>query len=436
MKNTDKLITKQGASFTNYFVTSPLCCPSRASMFRGQYPHNTNILENSPGFMNYYRNGRETETIGTWLNSQGYRTSMEGKYINGYPIGAGKNYVPPGWTDWHAFIYQEYEGTFYNNYKMNENGSIVDYGKSPEDYSTDVIKRQSIDFINQSITAGSPFFILYSVIAPHGPSTPAVRHADLFPGLVYPKKPSFQEQDISDKPSVIYTEAAAGDDFDQYDADALFRRRVQTVQSVDELIGDVIHLLDQRGQLDNTYIIFTSDNGFHLGEHRIPSGKGYPYEEDIHVPFIVRGPGIQPNSQVIQMAANIDIAPTVTDMANVSISDFIDGRSLMPFLHPQPNQNIPWRKSLLMETGYFERHTYPLVYRGVRTDSFIYLEYEGGELEYYDLIADPYELDNLAKSLDPARLASLHAWVDQLKNCRAEECRAAEINVPDNLKTP
>lgn len=434
MENTNRLIAKEGATFTNYFVTSPLCCPSRASMFRGQYPHNTNILENSPGFMNYFRNGRETETIATWLNNKGYKTALEGKYLNGYPVGAGRNYVPPGWTDWHAFIYQTSEGTFYYDYKMNENGPIVQYGKSPQDYSTDVIKKQSINFIDQSIAEASPFFILISVSAPHGPSTPATRHADLFPGLVYPKKPSFDEKDTSDKPTVTYTAAAAGDEFDQYDADVLFRKRVQTVQAVDELVGDVIHLLEQKGKLENTYIIFTSDNGFHLGEHNIPSGKGYPYEEDIHVPFFIRGPGIQPNSQITQMSANIDIAPTVTEMAHVKSADFIDGRSLMPFLYPQVGVEIPWRKGLLMETGYMGQGTYPLVYRGVRTETFIYLEYENGELEYYDLVADPYELNNAAKTLDPATLASLHAWVDQLKKCRADECRTAEMAVPDNLK--
>jgi arylsulfatase A-like enzyme len=437
MKNTDELIAKQGATFTNFFVTSSLCCPSRASIFRGQYPHNTNILENSPGFMNYFRNGREAETIATWLNNAGYQTSLIGKYLNGYPVGAGKNYVPPGWADWHVFMNQydsEFGAHYYYDYMLNENGKLVDYGETPEEYSTDVFSDRSIQFINKSLTADSPFFLMLALKAPHGPSIPAPRHMDMFPELTYPEKPSFNEKDISDKPSVIHATTTPGDDFDQYDANALFRKRVETLQAVDEMVAKLIQLLEQRGQLDNTYIIFTSDNGFHMGEHGLPAGKGYSYEEDIHVPFIVRGPGIQRGTQITQMSANIDIAPTIAEMAHKKTADFIDGRSLMPFLHPKAGAELPWRKGLLMETGYLGRNTYPLVYRGVRTETFIYLEYEDGELEYYDLIADPYELNNIAQSLDSTVLTSLHTWVEQLKNCHAEGCRTAEMALPNNLK--
>ncbi len=437
LPNTNKLIGEQGATFTNFFVTSSLCCPSRASIFRGQYPHNTNILENSPGFMNYFRNGREAETIATWLSQAGYHTSLVGKYLNGYPVGAGKNYVPPGWTDWHVFMNQydsEFGDHYYYDYQLNENGKLVDYGTASEEYSTDVFSDRSIQFINESLDADAPFFIMIALKAPHGPSIPAPRHLGMFPDLIYPEKPSFNEQDISDKPSVIYATSTPGDDFDQYDANALFRKRVETLQAVDEMVAKLIHLLEQRRQLENTYVIFTSDNGFHMGEHGLPAGKGYSYEEDIHVPFIVRGPGIQPGTQIPQISANIDIAPTIAEMASTKSADFIDGRSLMPFLHPEAGAELPWRKSLLMETGYLERGTYPLVYRGVRTETFIYLEYENGELEYYDLIADPYELNNIAQSLDPSTLMSLHTWVDQLKTCHAEGCRTAEMAVLDNLK--
>jgi len=437
MPNTDRLIAKEGATFTNFFVTSSLCCPSRASLFRGQYPHNTNILENSPGFMNYFRNGRETDTIATWLSKAGYRTSLVGKYLNGYPVGAGKEYVPPGWTDWHVFMNQydnELGEHYYYDYELNENGKIVKYGVAPEDYSTDVFRDQSIRFINESLDVNAPFFILISLKAPHGPSIAAPRHAELFPGLTYPQGPSFNEKDISDKPAVIYTTATPGDDFDQYDADALFRKRVQTAQAVDEMVADLIRLLEQRSQLDNTYVIFTSDNGFHMGEHRLTAGKGYAYEEDIHVPFIVRGPGIKSNTQISQYTANIDIAPTLTDMARTKSADFIDGRSLMPFLHPQTGGEPIWRKGLLIETGYLDRDTYPVVYRGIRTDRFIYLEYKNGELEYYDLIADPYELNNLANKLDPTTHASLHAWLEELMSCKAESCQIAEMDEPANLK--
>jgi len=437
MPNVDKLITQQGASFTNYFVTTPLCCPSRASMLRGQYSHNTNILENSPGFINFFRNTRETETIATWLNRANYKTSLIGKYLNGYPVNAGKRYVPPGWTDWHVFMNQfdsEIGAHYYYDYELNENGELVYYGTAPEEYSTDVFRDKSIQFINASVDSGSPFFLLLAVKPPHGPSIGAPRHLELYQDLEYPLKPSFQETDLSDKPASTIALARSGDEFDVYDANALFRKRVQSLQALDELVAKVVQVLEDNGQLDNTYIIFTSDNGYHMGEHGLPGGKDYPYEEDIHVPFIVRGPGIQPNIKVDAMSANIDIAPTLTELAGVKSAEFIDGRSLMPFLHPQSSGTLTWREALLIETGYESNETDLLVYRGVRTGTFIYLEYKNGDLEYYDLINDPYQLNNIAAELDTSMLESLHAWLEQLKTCRAAECRAAETAMPDDLK--
>jgi hypothetical protein len=194
MKYTNELIVQEGAAFTNYFVTSPLCCPSRTSLIRGQYPHNTNILENAPGFRNFFRNGREEETIATWLNKAGYRTSLAGKYMNGYPVTAGDNYVPPGWTDWHVFFHhgpENDEGGYYFNYTMNENGRLVEYGIEPEEYSTDVLRQRSVEFIEQSMQDRSPFFLMVTTTAPHGPSIPAPRHEGLLADLEYPQKPSF-----------------------------------------------------------------------------------------------------------------------------------------------------------------------------------------------------------------------------------------------------
>jgi arylsulfatase A-like enzyme len=433
LKNTGRLLTKEGATFTNYFVTSPLCCPSRASILLGQYPHNTNVLDNT-GFRDFFGSGKETETIATWLNRAGYKTALAGKYLNGYPLGAGRNYIPPGWTDWHAFIHGGSGATYYYDYKMGENGRVIQYSDLPSEYSTDVIKMQSINFIEQSLAENNPFFILISVIAPHPPSYPAVRHSDTFQNLTYPRKPSFHEKDLSDKPSSTHSAVAIADDLEIHDTDAIFTQRVQAMQAVDEMVGEVILLLQRNSQLDNTYIFFTSDNGYHLGEHNLPPGKGYPYEEDIHVPFIVRGPGIKPDSQITQMVANIDIAPTIIEMTHALPVDMIDGRSLMPLFKFRLWKDIKWRDALLLEAGYMNQGAFPLVYRGVRTDTFVYVEYKNGELEYYDLFSDPYELDNIANDLDSTVLASLHSWLEQLKTCRAEECRIVEMSMPDNIK--
>ncbi|HAV77248.1 MAG TPA: hypothetical protein DCX53_07830 [Anaerolineae bacterium] len=434
MENTNKLIGEQGATFTNYFVTSSACCPSRATTIRGQYPHNTNILENSPGFRNFYRNNKEDETIAVWLQRKGYRTALTGKYLNGYPVVAGRNYVPPGWDDWHVFFHhdaEDDEGWYFYNYTLNENGALVDYGYAPEEYSTDVIARKSIDFIATSIADRSPFFIYIAAMSPHGPSTPAPRHENMFLDLVFPKKDSFNEEDISDKPSLIQEQVNNGDDFDAYDADALFIKRVQTMQATDEMVGEIVRMLEQSGQLDNTYIIFTSDNGFHMGEHGLSAGKMLAYEEDIHVPLLIRGPGIAPNTTVTQMTANIDIAPSLAHMAGAKSAEFVDGRSFVRFFDAQENDDADWRKALLIETGYLDRESRVIAYRGVRTENYIYLEYENGELEFYDLIADPYEMNNIAGKLDPATLSTLHSWLEDLKSCQADGCRTAENALPE-----
>jgi len=430
LPNINKLIGGQGVTFTNYFTPTPLCCPSRASTLRGQYAHNTQVLANSPGFRGFYKQGLEAETLAVWLNRAGYNTSLVGKYLNGYPIPAGRAYIPPGWTDWHSFIFKDNSEGFYTNYILNDNGNIKEYGDAPEDYSTDVFKNIGFNFINESHRQGRPFFLYWSLYAPHGPSDPAPRHADLFEGLTFPQKPSFNEPDLSDKPSTTYAAANTGDEFDVYDADFLFRKHVQAMQAVDEMIPELIDLLQQNGQLDNTYIIFTSDNGLHMGEHGLPAGKGFPYEEDIHVPFMIRGPGITPGTQISQFAANIDLAPTLADLAHARAADFIDGRSLVPLLHPKPDQKISWRNSLLIEQGYPNNPEAALIFNGIRTDTFVYIEYENGEREYYDLIADPYQLENLASKLDAERLTALHNWVEQSKTCSAEECRTLEATVP------
>jgi N-acetylglucosamine-6-sulfatase len=431
LENTNKLIGEQGVTFTNYFVTSSACCPSRSSTFRGQYPHNTGILENSPGFREFHENGNEKDTIATWLKRVGYKNSLLGKYLNLYAAGADKKYIPPGWADWHVFLGGQ---PFYYAYTMNENGELIRHRKKDEDYSTDVIKERALEFIRTSVKRGSPFFVFISVYAPHGPDIPASRHADLYTDLVYPKSPSFHEEDVSDKPFIIRDLRRTDGLFETEEADELFVRRVQTMQAVDEMVADLVLLLEETGQLDNTYIFFTSDNGFHMGEHMLPSGKMLAYEEDIHVPLLVRGPGIQPETTVTQITANIDIAPTIAELAGAKPAKFVDGRSFAPFMLSSDQQPADWRQSLLIETGDLDRESPIIAHRGVRTDKFIYIEYENGELEFYDLIADPYEMDNLANTLDPATLSSLHEWLTQLKTCKAEECRTIEETLPPELK--
>lgn len=460
IEQTNQLIGEQGATFSRFYVTTPACCPSRASILRGQYAHNTDILENSPGFARFFRLKHEENALPVWLSKAGYQTAMFGKYLNNYPVNAGREYVPPGWTDWGGFFAMQ-PTHYYYDYTMNENGTLVEYGNEPEDYSTDVILGKSLHFIENSMEAGSPFFLYISVYAPHGPSLSAPRHADMFNDLLYPLKPSFAEEDLSDKPQIIRAMTEGGGDFDENDANAYFRGRARTLQAVDEMVAELVRALESNGQLENTYIIFTSDNGFRLGEHRMPSGKGTPYEEDILVPFLIRGPGIVPGTQVTQIAANIDLAPTIAEMAGVRAPDYVDGRSFLPLLR---GKDPDWRKAVLIEFGYgmddiLSTAFTPLrstghgsmiptdpewdtllarvgggAFRGIRTETFIFIKYENGELEYYDMLNDPYQLENTAHELDQQTIAALLNWLDQLNSCEAKSCRQVEETPPAGLK--
>lgn len=432
MEQTNALIGEQGAVFTNYFVTASTCCPSRSTILRGQYPHNTGVFENSPGFEEFYEKGNDEETLATWMDDAGYRTSYMGKYLNLYPAGVKRTYISPGWDDWHVFLYGPSED-FYFAYTMNENGKLVKYGKKEYEYSTDVIRDRSIEFIEQSAKRNSPFFLMISVYAPHGPTTPAPRHLGLFDGLEYPQGPSFQEADTLDKPEVVREISRANGFYEVVDANDLFQRRVQTLQSVDEMIADLVKKLEETGELENTYFFFTSDNGFHMGEHDLPSGKMLPYDEDIRVPLLVRGPGIEPGTVIDQMVANIDLAPTIAQLANAEAAEFVDGRSFVPFLTSQTNSSV-WRNALLIEVGKLEEESPVVAFRGIRTDTFMYAEYESGELEFYDRVKDPYEMENLADTLDEATLSRLHSWLEQLKTCQGEECRQAEMIALDDLE--
>lgn len=461
MQKTNELIGDQGAVFSNYFITTPLCCPSRASMLRGQYAHNTDILENTPGFARFFKLNEEEDTLPVWLYEAGYRTALFGKYLNNYPVNAGQNYIPPGWTDWGVFLGTNYEGDYFYNYNMNDNGTLVKYGDAPEDYSTDVIRDKSLQFIKDSVEEGSPFFLFMSVYAPHGPATPAPRHSDLYNDLTYPHSPSFGEDDISDKPEIIRALTETGDEFDVDDANIFFQTRARSLQAVDELVEQVVGTLEQNGQLDNTFIFFMSDNGFHLGEHRIPSGKGTAYEEDIRVPLMVRGPGIEPGTQIVKMSANIDLAPTIAEITSIDTPDFVDGRSFLPWLL---GKDVAWRNGLLVEFGYeieeafgaqtvsfakrlpesmifLDEETDNLLvdveggsFRGIRAENYLYVEYDNGEIEFYDLAADPYQLENIASTLSAETLDKLHTKLEVLKYCTDSECRVLEEELDIEFK--
>jgi arylsulfatase A-like enzyme len=419
------LLAAKGLTFANTFAVQPLCCPSRASILRGQYPHNTEILNNAPpvgGFAKFRDLGHETSTLAIWLQAAGYRTAFFGKYLNGYPTADNPGHVPPGWDEW----YGAHEGPArYYNYRMTENGRVVSYGDSPNDYRTDVLTEKAVSFIEtRQRNAAQPFFVYFSVPAPHadrpgdGPAIPARRHVGTFANVSGPRPPSFNEADIADKPSGIQRLPALTQE--QVAAlDEEFRTRVEALLAVDEAVERIIQALSARDELENTYIFFTSDNGYHLGEHRIPRGKNTLYEEAIRLPGIVRGPGVPAGLTRQHFVLNIDFAPTFAELAGASIPAFVDGRSFVSLLRSSPTPVHQWRQDFLLEV------TSPMAItdRGLRTYDHAYFNFANGDISLYDLRQDPYQVDSVHKTADPALIRALAARLSQLATCRGLTCR-------------
>ncbi|RAY14234.1 sulfatase [Actinomadura craniellae] len=427
---------QQGLTFSRYFVSNSLCCPSRASILSGRYPHNTRVLTNEAptgGFQAFLRDGAERETFATALQSAGYRTALMGKYLNDYDPakvqGGSRAYIPPGWSDWRAtsLAYREY------GYTLNENGTLVRYGNRPRDYLTDVLAAKGTEFLTGA-PAGRPFLLKISTFAPHSPYVPAPRHARSFPGLRAPRPPSFNEADLSDKPGWLrgYPRLNPAQ---IADIDRRYRDRVRMVQSIDELVGRLLATLQARGLDRDTYVVFTSDNGLHLGEHRMPEGKATAFDTDTHVPLIVRGPGVPRGRTVSALTQNTDLAPTFQELAGTPVGPRVDGRSLVPFLRGRPVTG--WRQGALIE--HFDpvisptdpdRHRrlagYPTPHRALRTENELYVEYDGGEREYYDLVRDPHQLDNAIGRLPPERQLALSQMMYALYKCSGAGCRKAD----------
>jgi N-acetylglucosamine-6-sulfatase len=437
MPKTKALIADQGATFDNAFVTYSFCCPARATILRGQYAHNTEIQGNElpyGGYEKLHALGRERSTVATWLQAAGYHTGLVGKYINRYrPEYDG---VPPGWDDWYVAgnAHPSYD------YVINENGELVAYGSDPEDYLNDVLTEKAVEVIRRAAAADAPLFLYVAPYTPHSPAAAAPRHADMFTDLELPRPPSFDEPDVSRKPVMI----ASQPPLDEIAIERLekeYRKRVRSLQAIDDTVERIVETLRDEKRLDDTYVIYTSDNGFHMGEHRSPAGKNMPYEEDIRVPMVMRGPDVPAGTHVEPMVVNTDLAPTFADIAGIEPPEFVDGRSFLPLL---TEPKAPWRQTFLLERDQLEaqvveRSRLPAReleaaarFRGLRTIRWTYAEHGTGERELYDLEADPFQLENLAPKSDPASIAALSKRVAELARCRAAECRRLEdLPVPE-----
>ena len=421
MPKTRSLLRDKGMTFTNAFVSHATCCPSRATTMRGQYAHNTGIWFNDGdlhgGWQGYKNRGHERDNLATRLDAAGYRTALFGKYLNRYE---NTTYVPPGWDRWFATFNHRYF-----NYDVNDNGTIRHFGTNDGAYQTDVIRTKTQAFIDASAATGKPFFAYVAPTAPHVPTIPAPRDLHTYDGAKAPRPSSFNERDVSDKPPWIR-------DLPKMSAkqiaeiDKHHESRVETLQAVDDLVAGVVKKLNSAGVMSKTYIFFTSDNGWHQGEHRIPNAKWRPYEETIRVPLLVRGPGVAAGSTTNELALNTDYLPTFTNLAGTETPSYVDGRSLHPVLKQTATS---WRSSILLEAAKNSQRS-PAYYgiRTVRTPTNSthgkYIEYAGGVRELYWLGADPYELTNKYNAANPP--SNLAKRLEALKGCAGDSCRSAE----------
>jgi N-acetylglucosamine-6-sulfatase len=421
---------KDGVTFANYFVTNSLCCPSRSSIFTGRYPHNTGIYRNmgeDGGYNGFRKLGHEAATFAVALSGTGYRTAILGKYLNGYrPVDP----VAPGWTTWAiagGAGYREF------GYRLNEDGKVATYGNQPGDYLTDVLSGQAARFISQS--AGTPFFIEIATFAPHAPYVPAPRDADALADVRAPRAPAYNAAPEAEMPKWVQAMRALSET-DMANIDRDFRKRAQSVLAIDKMIGDLQAAVAAIGEDKNTYFVFSSDNGYHMGEHRLMPGKMTAFDMDIRVPLIVTGPGVPAGRTIEEIAENIDLHSTFTELSGAAAAAKVDGRSLVPLLHGQ--SVLEWRTVALIEhrgphrdvndpDAPGRRSGNPPTYEAIRGRTFLYVQYADGAKEYHDLASDPYELRNTFSSLPSKEQASLSAALAAVKGCQgAESCWAAE----------
>jgi N-acetylglucosamine-6-sulfatase len=454
-------LAHHGETFDHYFVTDSLCCPSRSTIFTGDFPHDTHVTANTRphgGWFMFRKQGLGRRTYAVALRRRGYATSMDGKFINGYgdpSLRRTRPRVPPGWSDWHVSDFSGYQEF---NYLQDDNGRLDRYGgptggcapggpeantaavvgKRSDHYGVDVLGRDAAKFIRRD--AARPFAIEVATYAPHRPYTPSPRNACDFPGLRAPRYPSFDTNNVNPPAWLGDRVPLSPAEIGVIDRD--FRLRAQAMESVDALVGRVEAQLKAEHLRRRTYVVFSSDNGFHMGEHRLTWGKMTAFDSDIRVPLIVAGPGVPHGRVVHQIAQNTDLYPTFVQLAGGRPNPKVDGHSLVPLLHPRPGGIPRWRTLALVEhrghpSGPLDPDYDngklggdPTTYDAIRISAphlphfagpveAVWVEYHdlAREREFYDIAHDPFEQDNLAGQLTTPQRHVLHRLLRRLEHC-------------------
>jgi arylsulfatase A-like enzyme len=484
MPNVKRLLARRGTSFADAIDSFPLCCPARATFITGQYAHNHGVAGNFWPH-GWYGMKHRGNTLPAWLQRAGYRTALIGKWLNGYGARDAHGEVPKGFDVWRGLL--DVSAYDYYNFVMNRNGALKSWGdadfarklvefakievipnpgglagvlnqlasvfgpapydywgaQNPEDYSPDVTGRITEDLVRSQRTSKKPFFIWWAPAAPHREDVavtlmgrpgrdprPAPRYEQLSTRFRLPRPPSFNEPDFSDKPSNTQAKAPAltQEQIDQLQLD--YEGRVGSLLAVDDHVKRLVSTLRRTRQLKNTLIVFLSDNGWLQGQHRIPGDKFLPYEESVRIPLILRGPGIPRGRTVRGQIANIDLAPTLLDVARARPGRIMDGVSLLPTIRDprrRPRRAIELEAPAPLFEGDIPVNGWDRPYRGVRTDRYTYVVYrETGDEELYDRRKDPHQLRNVAGSPAYAAVkARLRSRLAKLNDCRGRACRVA-----------
>ena len=451
---TRRLIGEAGVTFTRAYASYPVCCPARATFFTGQYAQNHRVRCLYPWCGGGYGRLNQREYLPVWLERAGYATAHVGKFLNGYGREQPPD-VPNGWTEWYGLVdHSTYRMWGYDIY---ENGRRQTYGRVlrevPRLYQTDVLTRKAVDFIRDRAAGDAPFFLSVAYLAPHHESgrtqgltgklvRPAPRHRRAYSRLSLPKPLGFNESDLADKPWFIARWNRPISARREAAIQKRLRERWASLLAVDDGIEAIINALRRAGELERTYVIYTSDNGFMQGEHRVREGKMLPYDPSTNVPLMIRGPGIPRDRTTRATVGDVDLAPTILDATPARAPRALDGRSILPFarnvrrrrfrplLHTTAGQGARGRTNTREGRA---RGTQPRVpaWSAIRTTRWLYVEYKGGQRELYDLRRDPWQINSVVG--DPrlrVRTRTLRRILGDLKRCRGRSCdKIASVSV-------